>query len=207
MSRCTVRPSSPRQEMRTAQGRLRLPDSRTMLPVPFARFICDPFRARCRKRADRTLRVIKTAAKRRRFSTNCGLSYYNRYAVPVVKTKTSPGVVPREGAAAPSLVVLRDGDFQGEGEIRNPLPLEWCFWALLPPRAKVPRARRRETCPLTISNTCATMISTRLRPWARVLHNIAGRRSVKKTCRWHVFSSDLGGYAAVASILSLKVLR
>ena len=86
-----------------------------------------------------------------------------------------PGVVPREGAAAPSLVVLRDGDFQGEGEIRNPLPLKWCFWVLLPPRAKVPRARRRETCPLTISNTCATMISTRLRPWARVLHNIAGR--------------------------------
>ena len=25
-------------------------------------------------------------------------------------------------------------------------------------------------------------------------------RGVKKTCRWHVFSPDLGGYAAVASI-------
>ena len=24
------------------------------------------------------------------------------------------------------------------------------------------------------------------------------RRGVKKTCRWHVFSPDLGGYAAVA---------
>ena len=27
------------------------------------------------------------------------------------------------------------------------------------------------------------------------------RRGVKKTCLWHVFSPDLGGYAAVASIL------
>ena len=87
----------------------------------------------------------------------------------------SPGDGSKGGGRGPLIGRLRDGDFQGEGEIRNPLPLEWCFWALLPPRAKVPRARRRETCPLTISNTCATMISTRLRPWARVLHNIAGR--------------------------------
>ena len=27
------------------------------------------------------------------------------------------------------------------------------------------------------------------------------RRHVKKICRWHIFSVDLGGYAAVASIL------
>ena len=26
-----------------------------------------------------------------------------------------------------------------------------------------------------------------------------GGRRVKKTCRWHVFSADLGGYAAAAS--------
>ena len=32
-----------------------------------------------------------------------------------------------------------------------------------------------------------------------------GRRHVKK-CRWHVFSVDLGSYAAVASILILKAL-
>ena len=31
-------------------------------------------------------------------------------------------------------------------------------------------------------------------------------RNVKKTCRWHVFSSDLGGYAAVASILVCTAL-
>ena len=31
-------------------------------------------------------------------------------------------------------------------------------------------------------------------------------RHVKKTCRWHVFSVDLGSYAAVASILNLKAL-
>ena len=30
-------------------------------------------------------------------------------------------------------------------------------------------------------------------------------RNVNKTCRWHIFSSDLGGYVAVASILVCTV--
>ena len=33
-----------------------------------------------------------------------------------------------------------------------------------------------------------------------------GRRGVKKTCRWHIFSVDLSGYAAVASILVCTAL-
>ena len=32
-------------------------------------------------------------------------------------------------------------------------------------------------------------------------------RCVKKTCRWHVFSADLGGYAAVAAIWISNALR
>ena len=35
---------------------------------------------------------------------------------------------------------------------------------------------------------------------------LAGRRGVKKTCPRHVLASDLGGYAAVASIWICVVL-
>ena len=43
-----------------------------------------------------------------------------------------------------------------------------------------------------------------LRGDGRKIKTACGRRGVRKTCRWHVFSSDLSGYAAVASILILK---
>ena len=59
------------------------------------------------------------------------------------------------GGRGPLIGRLRDGDFQGEGEIRNPLPLEWRFWALLPPRAKVSRVCGREILPIdNIQHMC-----------------------------------------------------
>ena len=41
----------------------------------------------------------------------------------------------------------------------------------------------------------------RKRDWGREFKSfiLSLRRGVKKTCRWHVFSPDLGGYAAVAA--------
>ncbi len=40
----------------------------------------------------------------------------------------------------------------------------------------------------------------------RLVDRLEGR-GVKKTCRWHVFSPDRGGYAAAASVGERKAYR
>mgnify|MGYP004727314433 CR=1 FL=1 len=108
------------------------------------------------------------------------------------------GENPKRGPQPPPW--SRKGIFKGEGG--DPLPLEWLFCPLFQLQGKVDRRRQNERPPhppqLIIFDKCGNIL------FARVIHNKAGRRRRKKTCRWHVFSRDLGGYAAVASILFLE---